>query len=769
MRKADLWTVRLFGLGLALAAVLFVCGAAWSGDLPQYVPNEYIIHVLPGTSLDTVQALVAKMGGTVVAPIALPDTYLIRLGRIAKTEAYTPASGRTNTPAAWVIDRIQPNFISRPVATPNDPLWDKLWGMTQIKMPQAWDIVKGSPAVIVAVNDTGVAPHPDIVDRLLPGYDAVDDDYDPMPVDGPGAPSHGTHCAGTIAAQGNNSIGVCGVCWDGVRILPVRVLGPQGGSSDMIVSGLDFAMKNGAQVVSMSYGKYARDSAELQKLRELAAQGIILVAAAGNDNTDVPHYPSGYSEVVSVAATGPQEAPAYYSNYGKIDIAAPGGDLSFGQDGGIWSTVVSWSSGLPVYGYESYQGTSMACPHISGAAALLLSYGVAPADVMARLYDSARPPKSGGMNKTRYGAGIADVRGALTNTRLRIVSPGKGANTDSKPSFRISMRNISLTSIRVYFDYADLDGNGVPDNPAESQIINSTNVNYFWNAASNTLEFTWLDPNLRLPQAAGPLSPGAHSIYVSGAAATGGESASDWAVFFVVARQMNKGIHLVSFPYALTDRLVNTPASILNGAKFGANDRPRSTMIRWIAAPRAAGSSAQIGYQTYVPGTLTDLTWATPYYTTSGTSAVLGGGYFWDSILGQKQFAFPAGSGFWLILPEDVGVNEIFTALEAQSNYDGSKGFEIPLYKGWNLIGNPYAHQVPWRAALFTYQGQTKTLLDAESAGWVRSSLYGYGGSTVGYVRVSDRDMLQPFAGYWILAQVGGIGSSDSLTLNILP
>lgn len=756
---------------MTAAALLVVAQTGQAADMSRYVPSEYIIRVIPGTDLATVQSTVTAMGCSLIKPLALDDTYLIKMNRSAKALSKYGAS-TSRRPLAWVIERIQPNYIKRPMALPNDVLWEKMWDMRQINMPAAWDIVKGSSSVVVSVNDTGVAQHPDLVNRLLPGYDFFSGDNDASPDPGSEGESHGTHCAGTVAAQGNNQIGVCGVCWDGVKILPVRIMSAAGGSTDLSIEGLDFSMRNGADVVSMSYGGYGVDPAEHDKIKQLAAAGIILVAAAGNDATDIPSYPAGFPEVVSVSATGPYEAMAPYSNYGKVEIAAPGGDANYGPDGCVWSTFVTWDgNGDPVYDYkgDGWQGTSMACPHVAGAAALLLSSGVARDEVVSRLLTSARAPKSGGMDRLYYGAGILDVQAALSNTVLKVIEPGKGKNVTGIPHFRIQLRNVSLTSIKIYLDYADLNDDGVPDNASEAQIVNGSNVNYFWDAATGTLEFDWLDSNLHLPQASGPLSAGSHSVYVSGMATTGGATVSDWATFYVVTRKMTKGIHMVSFPYALSDRMVVTPADILPGAKFGAADRPRSTLIRWIAAPRSSSNSAQIGYKTYVPGTLTDQTWVTPSYTTNSQSVLLGGGSFQDLFSGEKVVASPAGSGFWLIVPEDVSVDETFPTLESQINFDGSKGFEIPLYKGWNLIGNPYAHDVPWRAALFTYHGQTKSLLDAESAGWVRSTLYGYGGSSVGYVRITDRDSLEPFGGYWLLAQVGGIDASDALSLTILP
>ncbi len=280
--------------------------------------------------------------------------------------------------------------------------------------------------------------------------------------------------------------------------------------------------------------------------------------------------------------------------------------------------------------------------------------------------------------------------------------------------------------------------------------MNSTNVNYFWDAATSIIEFDWLDPNLNLPQAAGPLSAGAHSVYVSGVATTGTGTASDWATFFVSTRKMEKGIHLVSFPYVLTDRMTDTPAAVLPGADFSAGANPRSTMVRWIAAPRSPYTTAAIGYETYVPNTTLDRTWVTPSYTVNGISVPLGGGYYTDSITGGTRVVSPVGSGFWVVLPEDVLVDETYATLESQYNFDESKGFSIRLYKGWNLIGNPYTHDVPWRAVLFTYKGQTKSLLDAELNGWVRSTMLARA-DRAGAMPLYGQRLPQAYEGYWLL------------------
>jgi len=248
---------------------------------------------------------------------------------------------------------IEPNLEFKADFIPNDPYWSIQWGPAKIQADVAWNITTGSASILVAVVDTGIDwNHPDLAPNYVQlGYDWVNND--PAPMDDNG---HGTHVAGTIAAAINNSIGIAGLA--NVRIMAEKVLDQNGtGWLSDVVLGIIHAVDSGAKIINLSLGGPVNSEILHEAVKYAFDQGVLVVAAGGNDATNVKQYPAGYDEVVAVTATNARDTLASFSNYGEwIDIAAPGVR--------IYSTVLDGS-----YAYKS--GTSMASPHVVGVAALI--------------------------------------------------------------------------------------------------------------------------------------------------------------------------------------------------------------------------------------------------------------------------------------------------------------------------------------------------------------------------------------------------------------
>jgi subtilisin family serine protease len=435
---------------IARVAVPAFLGAALAGPcaaagLPRSVPGAPVPgHVLvkpaPGVSASRLASLHREFGATVLREyrsfgwqlVSVPDA---DVAPVAAAYAARPE-----------IEAAEPDTTVAIEAGPNDPSYSALYGLARIGAPTAWGTTVGSPNIVVAVLDTGIFyNHEDLaanmwrnpgeiagngVDDDANGY--VDDVYgydfankDPDPVDDH---SHGTHCAGIIGAVGNNGIGVVGVNWS-VRLMALKFMKPIPGGSALgnisdAVAAYQYAIDMRARGVNVrainnSWGGGPYSQAMKDAIEAAGNAGILSLCAAGNGdeqgvpiNTDLePHYPSCYNSnsIISVAASTASDAPAYFSNYGltSVDLAAPGAS--------ILSTINS------VSGYASYDGTSMAAPHVAGAAALLWS---AVPDLTVAQVKSAL---MGGVDPVTAWAGKTVTGGRLNVARAMATVVGAGS------------------------------------------------------------------------------------------------------------------------------------------------------------------------------------------------------------------------------------------------------------------------------------------------------------------------------------------------------
>lgn len=399
-----LGVISVAGVASGSASVVGKREAALAGVMNAQLPRvdgEFLVTVR-GRIEDSqaIRDLVAR-GGRVLKQFRSSPTVLVRMPGSEGTLAFqTAVEGLLS---AADVKNVEANAILTTKVVPNDEKFSDLYALqnsgqtggregADVNATAAWDVTTGSRNVLVGIIDTGIDyTHPDLKENYwsnpgetgldengedratngrdddgngyiddYQGWDFVNNDNNPMDDQG-----HGTHCAGTIGAQGNNGIGVAGVNWE-VSMVGLKFLGSGGsGSLDDAVEAIEYATALGVNLTSNSWGGGGYSQTMAAAIAEAASKGILFVAAAGNElnnNDSIPSYPASYpiENVISVAATDHRDELAYFSNYGKntVHLAAPGVDILSTTPGGR---------------YRKLSGTSMACPHVSGAAALVWS------------------------------------------------------------------------------------------------------------------------------------------------------------------------------------------------------------------------------------------------------------------------------------------------------------------------------------------------------------------------------------------------------------
>nr|MBA3725160.1 S8 family serine peptidase [Armatimonadota bacterium] len=300
--------------------------------------------------------------------------------------------------------------IGGPAFTPNDPLIGNCWGLNNtgqqggtvdadVDAFEAWDHWQGADNLIIAVIDTGVNDHPDFVGRKIPGWNTFNNTNNTQDVYG-----HGTHVAGTVAANGNNGIGIAGMDWK-VKVMPVRVLSDFGsGTEAQCAAGIVWATDHGANIGTMSLQYYTGSQTFADSVNYAYGQGVLLIAATGNGQGNIVAYPARFPHCAGIGATTRYDTIASWSNYGaQVDVSAPGEDVySFTNSNG----------------YTYLSGTSMATPHASGMGALMWSYdrGMTPDEVMSVITGTADDKGPVGWDN-RFGWGRINANGGILKVK----------------------------------------------------------------------------------------------------------------------------------------------------------------------------------------------------------------------------------------------------------------------------------------------------------------------------------------------------------------
>lgn len=376
-------------------------------------PGEVLVDLEDDTEEASYKSLFAGLAVEVV-PTALFKTtgrFVLRAAPTRMDELRRKLQGDDRVEIVELNHRVRALFV------PNDPMLSQQWHLKRVHAERAWDFSTGR-GVTVAVVDTGIAcesfgPFTKASDlaetKCVRGYDFINrrskvaDDH-----------GHGTHVAGTIAQSTDNGVGTAGIAF-AARLMPVKVLNGMGwGSFASVADGIRYAADNGANVINLSLGGPFPSRVVEKAVHYARGQGVVVIAAAGNSGGSVG-YPGASKHVVGVSATDPDDKLAPFSSRGSgVDIAAPGVGVVQQSicDGGKNHCEL----------FPRWSGTSMAAPHVAGAAALLASMGVTrPAAVEKLLLNTAIQVGSGRQGRAHFGRGIVDAGAAVSRAALRKV------------------------------------------------------------------------------------------------------------------------------------------------------------------------------------------------------------------------------------------------------------------------------------------------------------------------------------------------------------
>lgn len=392
VRERQAGILALAVLAATLVALLFVSGAGGQeapdaasserepavdrgpGGAP-YVSGQLLVNLENGASGAAVEARSLGAGARVEDRLRDLDTLLLSFPRVANergSEARERALERVreNLSRAPGVESAEYNYVRQLDFVPNDPLFDKEYGLKRPGYPKAWNKTRGKKGVRIGIVDSGIAArHPDLRGKI-----AAKRDFVSLSSGANDEVGHGTHVAGIAAAATNNRRGVAGGC-PNCELLVAKSVGTFGGSDAEIAKGINWSVNNGADVVNLSLGGPQRSATLERAVNRAWNRGAVVVAAAGNDGDATRNYPAAYPKVIAVGATNASDRRARFSNRGRwISVTAPGV--------GILSTV-------PGNSYERQTGTSMASPNVAGLAGLLASQNRSNAQIRWLIQNTA--------------------------------------------------------------------------------------------------------------------------------------------------------------------------------------------------------------------------------------------------------------------------------------------------------------------------------------------------------------------------------------------
>jgi subtilisin family serine protease len=437
---------RLFLFVCVVVLVVFASAAlaaASGAPLSPYVEGQCLVKFRPGTPASEVARAHAALGSAVADSIPQIGVQVVTLppglsvGRAVGLYQHNPN-----------VEFAEPDYYVAPSSTiPNDPYFN--YGQMPLQWmgaPEAWDITRGTPSVLIAVLDTGVDyNHPDLQGRLVLGRDFVDGDQDPYDLDG-----HGTWVTGVPGATTNNGLGIAGVSWSN-PVLCVRIGDYWGTTYSLMAKGVTHAADNGARAINISFAGTSYSSSIATAVDYAWNKGAVTIAAAGNSGTSTPYYPAALPRVVAVSGVESTNTIVYYSNYGSwIDVCAPCNSET---------TLVGGSFGL-------VGGTSISAPYVTGLFGLVFSANpsLTPQQAVDIVCGTADDLGAPGFD-IYYGWGKIDIyRAVLAASQsaqagdtaapsVSMTAPAAGAVLSGTTGISVSATdNVGVTRVDLYID-----------------------------------------------------------------------------------------------------------------------------------------------------------------------------------------------------------------------------------------------------------------------------------------------------------------------------
>lgn len=460
MKKRNLFVQSLvFTLSFIMVICFAVANITWAGNENEngrHVRGELLIKSKAGTSKNKMQGILARHGAVTAGEIEQINVKRIRVPDHALEKVKAALEKNPH------ISFVEYNGIAEGAAEPNDERYPSQWHLPKISAPDGWDMCTGSDTTPIAIIDSGVDPtHPDLSDKLLGGYNFLENNTDTHDVRG-----HGTAVAGTAAAISNNVAGVAGVAW-GNPIMPLVVLNSDNYATYYNVArAITFAADNGIRVINISLGGSSSSSTMQNAINYAWNKGTLIFACAMNNATSTPYYPAACEHVVAVSATTSSDTRASFSNYGAwIDIAAPGASILTTNRGG---------------GYSYWNGTSFASPIAAGLAGLIISANpdltnTQVGEIIMQNADDLGDPgfdQYYGYGRVNACASLAAAIGTapepepepdITDPLVSITSPDEGSTVSSSITVSVSATdNVGVETVELYID-GTLFGTSNPD------------------------------------------------------------------------------------------------------------------------------------------------------------------------------------------------------------------------------------------------------------------------------------------------------------------